>query len=63
MTFPAGRILAKTYLLGISPDGGKSWTFLDGTGLQSKEVREKVLPTMPAKLKLPELSPPQIIKE
>ena len=62
MKVPAGKIRGKTYLLGISSDKGKSWKFLDGTGLHDKEFRDKVLPKMPAKLKLPERGKPEIIK-
>src|SRR5262249_44615662 len=33
MTAPGGKIVVKSYLLGISPDGGKAWTFVDGNGM------------------------------
>jgi hypothetical protein len=63
MTCPAGTIRAKSYLLGISTDGKKSWAFVDGAGMRDKEVRKQVLPKMPDKLKLPELQAPEVIKE
>ena len=63
MKFSAGKIRSKTFLLGISSDKGKSWTFLDGTGLHNKEFRDQVVPKMPVKLKLPERSKPEIIKD
>ncbi len=63
MKSPAGKILDTSYLLGISSDRGKSWKFLDGSGLQNDESRDKVLPKMPATLKLPEKGKPQIIKD
>jgi hypothetical protein len=60
MKTPKGTLRGKSYLLGISPDG-KAWTFVDGAGLQNRQFREKVLPKMPAKLKLPEQSKPELI--
>lgn len=60
MTFPKGTLRGKFYLLGISPDGGKSWTFADGTGMQDKELRDKILPKLPEKLNLPEVAKPEI---
>jgi hypothetical protein len=63
MTLPMGRMIAKSYLLGISSDGGKTWTFADGAGLANKEQRDQVLPKLPAKLKLPEKQQPQIIRD
>ncbi|WP_020470111.1 hypothetical protein [Zavarzinella formosa] len=63
LTFPMGIIRTKSYLLGISPDDGKTWTFLDGSGLQNLAIRDKVLPKMPEKLKLPENEKPEIVKD
>jgi hypothetical protein len=63
LKFPAGKILDNSYLLGISSDSGKSWKFLDGTSLQDEESRAKVLPKMPATLKLPKKGKPEIIKD
>jgi hypothetical protein len=63
MIFSAGTIRSKSYLLGISSDGKKTWSFVDGAGLRSEEARKAVLPKMPDKLKLPELAKPEIIKD
>jgi len=63
MTFPAGRAISKTYLLGISSDAGKTWTFADGAGLSNKASRDRLLPKLPAKLKLPEIQQPEIIQD
>jgi hypothetical protein len=63
MKSPDGKIIAKSYLLGISPDDGKTWTFVDGNGLDTEEKRDKVLPKLPDKLKLPEKQDPEFIKE
>lgn len=63
MKFPTGKILSKSYLLGISPDAGKSWKFIDGSGLQDKEANGKLLPKMPIKLKLPYYVKPEVIED
>jgi hypothetical protein len=63
MTFPAGRANMKSYLLGISPDAGKTWKFADGAGLSNKSLRDRLLPKLPAKLKLPEIQQPEITKD
>jgi hypothetical protein len=62
MTAPGGKVVTKSYLLGISADGGKAWTFVDGNGLDTKEKRDKVLPKLPEKLELPEQQKPEFIK-
>ena len=64
MALPSGRVVTKSYLLGISPDGGKTWKFADGSGLaKRKDKLDKLLPKLPAKLKLPESQKPEIIKD
>lgn len=63
MKAPGGRIVARSYLLGISPDAGKTWTFIDGSGLRTAERRKLILPRLPAKLELPEFRKPEFIKE
>jgi hypothetical protein len=60
---PAGKIVAKSYLLGISPDGAKTWTFIDGSGMADEKKRDMLLLKLPAKLKLPEQQKPQFIKD
>jgi hypothetical protein len=62
MTAPGGRLVLKSYLLGISSDGGNAWTFIEGVGLRTAEQREQVLPRLPEKLKLPEVGKPRVIK-
>lgn len=59
---PVGTIRVQSFLLGVSPDRGKSWTFADGAGIQAKEIREKLLPKLPETLKLPEKAKPEVIK-
>jgi hypothetical protein len=63
ITVPAGRLVVKTYLLGISTDGAKSWTFLAGSDLDDRTMREKVLPKLPAGLELPEKQRPELGKK
>jgi hypothetical protein len=59
---PDAKIEAKSYLLGISDDAGKTWLFLDGSGIAKKELRDKLLPPLPEKLKFPEPEAPRITK-
>jgi hypothetical protein len=63
MSFPGGKLLGKSYFLGVSSDGGKTWTFADGAGVADKAFRDKVLPKLPASLKLPDKMPPQVIND
>jgi hypothetical protein len=63
MSSSAGRIIVKSYLLGISSDNKKSWKFVDGVGVSKEEARKQLLPKMPEKLELPQLERPQIVKE
>lgn len=51
---PGGRFALKSYLLGISPDKGETWTFVDGSGIGSDRIKaQRILPNLPAKLHLP----------
>jgi hypothetical protein len=59
MTVPAGRTLVKTWLLGISADRGKTWTFVDGGQLNADSVK-RLFPNFPAKLSLPAKQQPQL---
>jgi hypothetical protein len=63
MVFARGKIIGKSYLLGISPDQGKTWKFADGAGIiKDKDLFSKLLPKLPTNLKLPEQEKPEIIK-
>jgi hypothetical protein len=55
---PGVRGVSESYLLGITEDGGKSWTFVDGAGLGKPEERSLVFPVPPKGLVLPEKKPP-----
>lgn len=59
---PQGKIKAKSFLLAISEDAGKSWKFVDGAGLQRKANRE-LLPKFPDGFELPLLSQPELLPD
>jgi hypothetical protein len=63
MTAPGGKMVGKSYLLGISSDGGKTWRFVEGSALGNKTMRDKYLPKLPAKLKLPKHQKPNLVKD
>lgn len=63
LTLSGQRIAAKSYLLAISGDKGKTWKFLDGAGLDNVAARNKLLPKLPAKLKLPGKVEPEILPD
>lgn len=59
---PQGKIKAKSYLLGISADAGKTWKFVDGAGLQRKANRDR-LPKLPEGFELPPFSQPELLPD
>jgi hypothetical protein len=63
ITVPKGKIVVKSFLLGISADDGKTWKFLDGIGggLEKKEALDKFEIRLPAKLKLPDPQRPVFV--
>ena len=63
MTAPKTKIMSESYLLGMTTDGGKSWTFADGAGLAQGPAREAIVPTLPKELKLPEPKMPTVTTE
>ena len=58
---PKIKIESASYLLAISGDQGKSWTFLDGSGITPAAISQ-FFPEFPASLKLPDKQPPKITK-
>jgi len=52
MTMRGGEVHLLGYLLGVSRNGGKTWTFMDAEKVTSENVR-MVLPTYDPRLKLP----------
>ncbi len=63
MRVPNASLTGKSFLLGISLDDGKSWKFVEGAKLTDKAVRGKVLPPLPAQLKLPAMEMPVIVRD
>lgn len=63
MKVPGGRATAKSFLLGISTDKGKTWTFVDGNGIGDEKVKRKLLPNLPAEFKLPKKEKPVFRKD
>ena len=58
MTGPKVELEQSSYVLAISADQGKTWTFIDGAGLKPETVRQ-IFPDFPASLDLPEPQPPK----
>jgi hypothetical protein len=61
MTAPGGKILQKSFVIGVSGDEGKSWVFVNGD-VDIKQVK-KVLPNLPDELKRPEKQKPVFKKD
>lgn len=61
MKVPQGRFRARSFLLGISKDGGENWRFADGSALD-KRTAKKVFPTFPDELELPKPQMPEQLK-
>ncbi len=58
---PTNRVAVKSSLLGISGDGGKTWTFVDAQA--GRESIKKSFPELPDKLEFPKKEPPTVIKD
>jgi hypothetical protein len=55
---PDGTLRSKGFLIAVSEDRGKTWTFIDGAGIikepgKEREKLAQVLPDFPAQLSLP----------
>ena len=61
MKAPGGKIRQKSFVIGVSSDKGKSWTFVNGD-LDIKKVKQ-VLPNLPEQLKLPKRQTPVFEKD
>ena len=55
MKAPQAKITLKTFLIAISRDQGKSWSYADGSNL-TPELMKTLFPKFPPDLKLPEKS-------
>ena len=53
MTLPDGKSTIKSFLLGISADGGKTWEFVNGSSID-RTKKQDWLPKLPADLSFPE---------
>lgn len=50
---PDGKIKSETTLIGISPDKGKTWYFIDVAGRSLKDIQE-LFPTLSSQLVIPQ---------
>jgi hypothetical protein len=60
MKLPNGKVTIPSYVIGLSTDQGKSWTYVDANG---GENIKKILPNLPSTLKLPEKKKPVMEKD
>jgi hypothetical protein len=60
MTVPGGELHLEGHLLGVSSDGGKTWTFIDAEKLTAENVR-KVLPNYDPRLEIPPKKEPKFV--
>lgn len=61
MKAPAGKLLQKSFVIGLSTDQGKTWVFVNGD-VDIKTVKQ-VLPNLPDELKRPEKQKPVFKKD
>ena len=62
---PDATLRSKGFLIAVSEDRGKTWTFIDGAGLvrepgKEREKLAQILPDFPPQLSLPAPEPPQL---
>jgi len=57
MKSPRGTLMGDGFLIGVSDDGGATWTFVDGSGGRNEAKIKTLLPAAAGKLRLPELGP------
>jgi len=57
-----GRVEATSYLIALSADKGKTWTFIDTSGKPLAEM-QKMFPSLSNELVIPEKQQPQFFKE
>lgn len=58
MREPRGVVAGNGFLIGVSGDGGETWSFVDGSGGRAEVKVKSLLPAAAGRLKLPELKPP-----
>jgi hypothetical protein len=59
MTAARGQGSQRSFLIGVSSDRGKTWTFIDGVQANPGNVKQLV-PDFPEKLHLPQIQQPQL---
>src|SRR5581483_10238949 len=57
-----GTLIGKSFMIGVSNDDGKSWTFVDGSNLDERKMTV-LFPTAVGKLKLPTVGPPTLVPD
>jgi hypothetical protein len=62
MTASGGKIHQKSFVIGVSGDKGKTWTFVDA-GDKDRKALKQILTDLPEKHKLPEKEKPVIEKD
>lgn len=55
---PRGVLVGKSFLIGVSDDGGEKWTFVDGSIGVDEQKLHVLLPAAADKLELPQEQPP-----
>ena len=60
MAIPEGTMRVKSFVIGVSSDQAKTWTFVNGD--IEAEALKQVLPDLPKELKLPQKQKPEIEK-
>jgi hypothetical protein len=61
MAAPGGKLLQKSFVIGVSSDEGKTWVFVNGD-VDIKQVKQ-VLPNLPDQLKRPKKQKPVFEKD
>lgn len=62
MSVPRGTVIANSYLLAISLDGGNRWYFLDSTPLSDEEKLKSIFPNFNHSLKIPKKQQPIFVE-
>lgn len=60
---PKQVLLMKSIFIAVSGNEGKTWKFVDDSGIPSREIVEQMFLNWPPKLKLPPKEAPTIIEE
>jgi hypothetical protein len=56
-----GKLVGKSYLLGVSSDKGRTWSFVQGGSFDDPKFRAQLLPTLPPGLTLPADEEPHLV--